>query len=156
MQNSGATEKWTIVRPQPACASDGQRTRSAISPQRITTSAELPRKVARSTVPLPAFVPFSRRIVPAEKLDVLGAEEQRRRQSFPPLDTAPRDQKCPAATPPPFHPRPRLPLLLTCTGTKLAVPEEIGGDPVRRTEVELRRSTDFEQSALMHEADLVR
>jgi len=57
MQDSGATEKWTSL-PAAGVRVGWARTHNAISPQRITTSAELPRKVTRSIMPVPVLVPL--------------------------------------------------------------------------------------------------
>src|SRR4030095_14381008 len=57
MHDSGATEKLTC-RPTSGARVGCERARSAISPQRMTTSAALPRNVTRSTAPVAVLLPF--------------------------------------------------------------------------------------------------
>ena len=42
------------------------------------------------------------------------------------------------------------------TGDKIGRAEKVGGDPVRRPEIELRRRADFQEHAFMHQADAIR
>src|SRR5262249_11824075 len=126
-----------------------------ISPHRITTSAELPRKVTRSTTPVPVFVPLFDGLLRSKKSTYSGRKNN---DAGNPSrhSTLRRATKTPSGDSTSISSQACIPLLLTCTGTKLDVPKKISGDPMRRTEVQLRWSADFEQRALMHKTYLVR
>src|SRR5262245_35863077 len=122
MQDSGATEKRTCL-PTAGVRVGWARTCSAISPHRITTSAELPRKVTRSTIPAPVFVPLFDGLFRSKNSTYSGRKNKDAgnpsRHSTLRLAT-----KTPSGDSTSISSQACIPLLLTCTGTKLDVPRK--------------------------------
>ena len=141
MQDCAATEKPTRCPTdgvRPGCA----RTRTAMSPQRSTRSAALPRKVARSTTPLPRFNPlaaessnkstFSGR---KKSSDADPGRHSTLRRAMNLLNGESSKTSVPA----------RLPAFSTVGGNEVGRAKKVRGNSMGGTKIEIRGRPDFKQ-----------